>query len=344
MSFTAKMKQVVHSEDVQYDNLFNETGDIQHVAVNLIRVDPHQPRKNFDAAKLRELQKSIYEVGVLQPLLVRENPSEWRKDVSGYTIIAGERRWRAAVACGLLTVPCIVKNVSETDARLLQLVENLQRDDLTQEEEADSYILLMDEYSLPTAEIARRTGKDKSQISRLVNVYRDEALRAAVMAQDVPLNVAAALLPLKPDERVEWLRNVKRDRKRGTIQTPREIADAVAVYLGKAKPKLTDVNGAAMWPVGDVATPKPLNDTAGGSVSTSSHEPEYSNITTHHTTRHIAPSFNISRALGCLQEALQAIQDGAKLDGEWRQEIEMIRGVCGSIEQSQIEGPPKHKK
>lgn len=273
MAFTDRMRQAVRSEDVQYEQLLTHTEDIRQIAVTELRADPGQPRRNIDGPKLRELQKSIEAVGILNPIIVRENPAGWRKDKSGYVIIAGERRWHAATSAGLLTVPCIVKDVSEQDARLLQLIENLQRDDLTQQEEAESYIKLVDDFSLPVREIARRSGRDVSQISRLVNVYRDDALKAAVVDGDLPLNVAASLLPLPSDDRPAWVKRIKRARAGGTFQTPTEIAREVSATLNPQPTVLVDVNGsqAPVWPTGDVTPPVPVSEAVQGSQANGGH-------------------------------------------------------------------------
>src|SRR5689334_19550468 len=102
------------------------------VAVNRLHANPHQPRKQFDAAALDELAESIRARGIMQPLVVRPHDD-------GYGIIMGERRYRGAILAGLSEVPVIVRDVTEEQAFLDALIENVQRANLTDEEEAEAY-------------------------------------------------------------------------------------------------------------------------------------------------------------------------------------------------------------
>ena len=112
---------------------------VQQASIDHIRVNPFQPRKIFAEKAIAELAASIKSKGVLQPLLVK-------KDGSGYQLIAGERRLRAALKAGLQTVPVIVKDVNEQDVREIALIENLQREDLNVIEEAEAYHSLIGSY------------------------------------------------------------------------------------------------------------------------------------------------------------------------------------------------------
>ena len=123
------------------------------IPVGMIVPNPEQPRKIFTDNELGELTNSIREFGVLQPLLVKK--TEGRK----FILIAGERRLRAAKLAGLSRVPVIIKELQESEAALIALVENVQREDLNFLEEAKAYKKLMDDFNLTQGEIAKRVSK-----------------------------------------------------------------------------------------------------------------------------------------------------------------------------------------
>ncbi|WP_224373138.1 ParB/RepB/Spo0J family partition protein [Hyalangium versicolor] len=151
------------------------------LAIESIHRDNAQPRRYFDEAKLAELTESIKAQGVLQPVLVR-------KDGSGYKLIAGERRWRAAQAAGLKEVPALVREVTEAQAFELALVENIQRADLNPIEEAEGYQRLVDEFKLTQEQISQRVGKERSTVAN--------ALRLLALPNDVKNLVADGSLSM----------------------------------------------------------------------------------------------------------------------------------------------------
>ena len=139
---------------------------IQRIATDSIRPGPWQPRRQFAAEALAELQESIRAKGVLQPLLVRRSGEH-------YELIAGERRWRAAQAAGLREVPAILMEAADQEALELALVENLQRQDLNALEEAEAYRALADTFRLTQEQIAQRVGKARASVAnalRLLNL------------------------------------------------------------------------------------------------------------------------------------------------------------------------------
>jgi len=142
-----------------------ETGrGSMEIAIAEIEPDRRQPRSDFGEDSLAELADSIREHGVLQPLLLRPLPG------GGYKIIAGERRFRAAHAAGLNTVPAIVRDFSEQRAREAALVENLQREDLNPVEEALGYQSLLDGYGLTQEEAAKSVGKSRSTVANALRL------------------------------------------------------------------------------------------------------------------------------------------------------------------------------
>lgn len=139
---------------------------ILEVDINYIAPNEKQPRKNFDEEKLNSLSQSIKENGLIQPILVTKN-GEY------YTIIAGERRWRAAKIAGLKKIPVIEKKLSDIEIMEISLIENLQREDLNPMEEAMAYKRLVEDFSLTQEEIAKRVGKSRPAIAnslRLLNL------------------------------------------------------------------------------------------------------------------------------------------------------------------------------
>ena len=161
-----------------------------------IEPDPDQPRKNFNEEALSALAQSITENGLLQPIAVRP-----KKAGPGYTIIAGERRWRAARIAGLDEVPIIVKNVTDEQAAALALIENLQREDLDPIEVAEGCRRLIDQYGLTQEQAAMRLGKSRSAITntlRLLGLPDD--VRQAVRRGELSTGHAKALLGLPSAE------------------------------------------------------------------------------------------------------------------------------------------------
>ncbi|NCF67790.1 MAG: ParB/RepB/Spo0J family partition protein [Chloroflexi bacterium] len=139
-----------------------QTGVLE-VPVEDIYPNPRQPRTIMDSDKLAELAASILEHGLIQPLIVTSS-------LSGYTLIAGERRLRAAKLAGLGEVPVIVKESTPQEALELAIVENIQRADLNALEEAHAYRQLMDEFGLTQEEVADRVGKGRSTVANLVRL------------------------------------------------------------------------------------------------------------------------------------------------------------------------------
>jgi ParB family chromosome partitioning protein len=147
-----------------------ETG-LSEVPVAQIAANPRQPRAAIDEEELQGLADSIREHGILQPLVVSQDPS------GGYTLIAGERRLRAARLAGLETVPAIIRQASEQQRLELALIENVQRADLTPLETAEAYHHLIDEFGLTHEEVAARVGKSRESVT---NTHRLVKLPAEV--------------------------------------------------------------------------------------------------------------------------------------------------------------------
>jgi ParB family transcriptional regulator, chromosome partitioning protein len=139
---------------------------VREVPITQIEPNPFQPRNHFDEESLAGLTASIRELGVLQPVLVRELGSD------RYALIAGERRWRASKRAGLQYMPIIVRDVSDEMTLQHALVENLHRDDLNPLEEAAAYQQLIEDFNMTQEAVAHRVGKSRSAIANLLRLFQ----------------------------------------------------------------------------------------------------------------------------------------------------------------------------
>lgn len=171
------------------------TDSISKLNINKIEANESQPRKLFSQEQIETLANSIQEHGILQPIIVR--PTE-----KGYTIIAGERRWRAAKSLGLREVPVVIKKTDKLKSFEIALVENIQREDLNPIEKALAFFELKNEFGLTQAQIAEQVGLDRSSVAntlRLLELPRE--IQDIVSRGTISMGHARALLSLKDGER-----------------------------------------------------------------------------------------------------------------------------------------------
>lgn len=180
------------------DALFNENstenGGVINVSLNDIEPNREQPRKDFDEEALSELAESIAEHGLIQPIVVKPETN------GRYSIIAGERRWRACRIAGLYEVPVVIKDADPQELMELALIENLQREDLNAVEEALGYRSLIDSFALTQEQVAKRVGKSRTAVTnalRLLNLT-DEELQALRMGA-ITAGHARALLSVEDE-------------------------------------------------------------------------------------------------------------------------------------------------
>ena len=169
--------------------------ELLHLPVETIHPNPRQPRRRFEPEAAEGLAASIRLQGVLQPVVVRRRPE------GGFELIAGERRWRAAQAAGVPTLPALVKDVGDRDSLLLGLVENVAREQLSPVEEARAYASLVDEFELSLGDVAERVGRSKPSVSnrlRLLGLPEDVLWMLA--RGDLTEGHARAVLSLPDDE------------------------------------------------------------------------------------------------------------------------------------------------
>jgi ParB family chromosome partitioning protein len=162
----------------------------KQVAIDRITTSPFQPRRSFDLTKIDELASSIRNQGIIQPLIVRPKND-------GFELIAGERRWRAAMRAGLSHVPVVVRDASDHEAMQIALVENLQREDLNAIEEANGYRRLGEEFHWSQEEMAEKVGKSRPAIANSMRLLTlPSEVQQEVAAGNLPAGQARALLGL----------------------------------------------------------------------------------------------------------------------------------------------------
>lgn len=173
---------------------YMETGRVMFLPARAIQPNPAQPRRVFREDVLSELADSIREHGVLQPLSVR-------RVGTGYELIAGERRYRAAQMAGLAEIPCIVMNMDARESALAAMVENLQRQDLDFVEEAQGISSLMQMHAMSQEQVARLLGKSQSAVANKLRILRhSDAVLGALREGGLTERHARALLKLGSDE------------------------------------------------------------------------------------------------------------------------------------------------
>jgi ParB family chromosome partitioning protein len=155
-----------------------------------LRPNPFQPRGHVDETRLDELAQSIRANGIIQPIVVRRAGDR-------FEIIAGERRWRAAVLAGILRVPVVVRDVPDEKLLEVALIENIQREDLNPIEEAGAYRRLAADFSLTQEQIAERVGKDRASVANYLRLLRlPEEVRAELSSGRLSMGHARALVAL----------------------------------------------------------------------------------------------------------------------------------------------------
>ncbi|HUY84931.1 MAG TPA: ParB/RepB/Spo0J family partition protein [Candidatus Dormibacteraeota bacterium] len=184
------------SSDFDKSLLLTPEDRVEKIPLGDLQPNPHQPRKHFDDEALAELAASIKRHGIIQPLVV--TPVKNGK----YTLVAGERRWRASALAGLKTVPAIIRDRQELDQLEVALIENVQRVDLSPLEQAVSIERLHEQFSLSYDAIAQRLGKANSTVNNTVRLLRlPEAAREALAAGKISEGHARAILALKGDDK-----------------------------------------------------------------------------------------------------------------------------------------------
>ena len=214
--------------EIKNDQVRNDADRNDPVTVRISEVEPNrdQPRKYFDDEKLEELSESIKTYGILQPILVQ------KKD-GYYEIIAGERRWRAALKAGLKEIPVIIREYTDKEILELSLIENIQREDLNPIEEAEAYKRLIDEFGMSQEEMAKRVSKSRSAVANSLRLLKLEGdVRKMLVDGQLSMGHARALLPLEiAEEQIEVARKVA-DRQMSVRETEKLVRDILKTGAG----------------------------------------------------------------------------------------------------------------
>jgi len=216
----------------------SSSANVAYVKTISILENRFQPRKNYDESKLDDLKASIKEKGVLQPILVRRHEN-------GFEVVAGERRLRAAKLLGLEEVPVIIKNVTDREALVLALVENIQREELNAIEEALGFKRLMEEFQFTQEAVAEAIGKDRSTVTNLLRLLRlPEEIQKQVADEQLSMGHARALLSLEDSGIQRKMAKVIIDRGLSVRQVEEFVKKAHQgqnIVQSASKPKNRDI-------------------------------------------------------------------------------------------------------
>ena len=169
--------------------------EVDTIDINKIEPNSNQPRKNFNEDKIHELAESIKQHGLIEPLIVQKGKKGF------YTIIAGERRWRAAREAGVKEIPVVVKEYSDQQVMEIALIENIQREDLNAIEEAEAYERLIKDFNLKQDEVAERVSKSRVAITNSLRLLKlDPRVREMIIEDKIKSGHARALLSVTDPE------------------------------------------------------------------------------------------------------------------------------------------------
>ncbi|SDD86868.1 chromosome partitioning protein, ParB family [Paenibacillus sp. UNCCL117] len=177
----------------------NDDDKVVEIPLPQLRPNPYQPRKHFNDETIQELASSIKEHGVIQPIIVRSV-------LKGFEIIAGERRFRASQACGLATIPAVVKKFTDQQVMEIALIENVQREDLNALEVAIAYQALIDQFSLTQEVLSTKVGKSRSHIANFLRLLQlPEEVKEYVSRGTLSMGHAKAIVGLKDKKLIKAL-------------------------------------------------------------------------------------------------------------------------------------------
>jgi ParB family chromosome partitioning protein len=219
-------------------NTEEDRNSVLDLSVHLIDPGDEQPRKQFDQEKLEALATSIQAHGVVQPVIVR-------KQGDRYTLVAGERRWRASRLAGLKTIPAIIKDYTSRDVMEIALIENLQREDLNPIEEGEAFQRLMVDYGLTQEDVAKAVGRSRSAIANTVRMLTlPQRIRGYLIDGRLSSGHARTLIALGDEEKQEQLAETMIARELNVREAELLVKRFVSGATKKAKPA-KDAKGEA---------------------------------------------------------------------------------------------------
>lgn len=180
---------------------------INEVAIELIEANPNQPRREFDPNALNELAQSIREIGIIQPITLRQ------VDDNKFQIIAGERRWRASQIAGLTAIPAYIRTISDESVMEMALVENIQREDLNAIEIALAYQHLLENDGMTQEKVSDRVGKSRAAIANYLRLLRLPAqIQLALQKKEIDMGHARSLLSLEsPSMQIKLFKEIMKN-------------------------------------------------------------------------------------------------------------------------------------
>ena len=186
----------------------NGSSNLQEVRMDDIQPNPNQPRREFDDDSLQELANSIRQIGLVQPITLRDMGD------GTYTIIAGERRWRASQRVGLVTIPAYIRTVDDENMLEMALVENIQREDLNAIEVALAYQNLIDGHNLTQDQLSEKVGKNRATIANYLRLLKLPAsVQVALRNKEIDMGHARALLSVSdPKAQLKVFSEMKKGR------------------------------------------------------------------------------------------------------------------------------------
>ena len=206
--------------------------EVDTIDINKIEPNNNQPRKNFNEDKIHELAESIKQHGLIEPLIVQKGKKGF------YTIIAGERRWRAAREAGVKEIPVVVKDYSDQQVMEIALIENIQREDLNAIEEAEAYDRLIRDFNLKQDEVAERVSKSGVAITNSLRLLKlDERVREMIIEDKIKSGHARALLGVSDGDEQYKLAVMIFDNS----MSVRETEKMVKKYLADKKKPVKEV-------------------------------------------------------------------------------------------------------
>ena len=184
------------------------SSNLNEIQIALIDPNPNQPRREFDEEALQELSKSISEIGIIQPITVRQMPT------GRYQIIAGERRWRASQLAGLTTLPAYIRTVEDENVMEMALVENIQREDLNAIEIALAYQHLAETTGMTQEKVSERVGKSRTAVTNYLRLLKLPAqVQMALKNHEIEMGHARALLALdSPSMQIRLFKDVVKNQ------------------------------------------------------------------------------------------------------------------------------------
>ena len=193
-----------------------EASQVKMIPVSQIVPNPYQPRTHFDSEKLEELTASVREFGILQPILLR------RAGMDRYELIAGERRFRAACAAGLLTAPALIREIESKTQLEIAVVENLQREDIGPLEAARAYRRLIDEFGMTQETVALRVGKSRSGIANTLRLLQlPESIQVSIERGEISEGHGRAMLLCEIESDILQIYHRVRDHQLSVRDTER---------------------------------------------------------------------------------------------------------------------------